>query len=782
MFCGKCGSQILQGARFCTRCGTPVEKYAAWTAPLQKPAKQAPIQQPEDQEPIQQPEDQAPIQQPAEQAPIQQPEDQEPIQQPEDQEPIQQSEDQEPIQQPAKQAPIPKPEEQADIFGMDEPYVMEKKSDRSKKHSHNALIIAIIAVVVVVFLGVAAFIGFKVILPAVSNNSNQMVYLKDNKLYYLKDMSNPDKAIEVDTIRDMDYLVGAEFSEDGKYLYYYSEEHDNGYALNRIKISKLKANRSSEKYIEEIASNVKNYYLSSNNTLYYRDKKNQLIRYKNGKEMDLKKDVEQFYISKDNKTLYYESGEQNDYEIGSIDLSKGTDTKIDSDIADVYLIDTEGFFVYTKNQKDDTEDLYVTDANQEPFCLAEGILEVLDVDTASGTVYYEYGFNTEKSLYDYVNDTENDSDSEVKEPEIKDALTEVSEDDVFNAVMDDSDKEKYLTGKKKDKKKYYNKLPFDEEYQMYFAFGIDTFDAYYYDKSTKKWFVYDEDKYEAAYEQYMENASRADLRQQLKEATYSFLTGKICSASESQAEKVLCEDVSNLSWIAADENIIIYEKRENEIEKINLDDVEFPSDVYEYLDAQQQDTYYVIGSGPEQKLDIEDNVYVSSCDGSAITLFARDDNNTLYYGNLSGDASGTFDKIDDDVVEGSATWVDHVLYYLKDMSSDGEATICKFEDGNSTVIRKDVHSVISVTSDSELLEYSDELKLYDMSGGDTEIAKDVDSYTYLSKNKILYMSNDDLYLYTPSEDKLKIAKNVLGYSTYSEQWGESELVYGIYGY
>ena len=724
MLCRKCGNQLVPGARFCTECGTPIESLKEQQVQAVEPTTEQALAEETLTEQAWMEELLTTEQTLTEETLTEQAwmEELPTTEQAQTKEPT--------TEQMQAEEPVPYVQQGGNeayyTFDMDEPYIMDQKSVRGKKLSINALTIAISATVAVVFLGIVVFLGFKGIFPFVSNNSDQMVYLKEDKLYYLKDMGKPDRAIELDRIRDMGDLIEAEFSRDGKYLYYYSKEEDNGYTLNRIKVSKLKGNRRSEKDIEEIASHVKSYYLADNNTLYYRDKKNHLFRYKNGEETDLKKDIELFYISKDNKMLYYEAGDLNDYEIGSIDLKTGTETEIDCEIETVYSMNPEGFFVYTKSQKDDAEDLYVADGNRAPVCLAEGIYNILDIDTDSKIIYYEYRTDTDKALYDYVKDTADDTNLVVQEPEIQDALREVSEEDVFNAVMDDAAKKKYLTGKKKDKKKFYKKLLFDEEFQMYFTFGIETLDAYYYDKSAKKWYIYDAEQYAATFEQYEIDANIANLRENLKKETYSFATYTICSASEEQNEKVLCENVSNPSLTIGDEVVILYQKKSGEIAKLNLDDVESVWDVSAYLDEQydkEQDTYYLIGSGQEQKLDVKENVSISSCDGSVFTIFASD-NNTLYYGMISGDKLDAFEKIDDDVVGESVTWVDHVLYYLKALDEDGFATACKYENGKSNVIRKDVHPAIYVTSDSGLIECSDDLQLYDMSGIATKIAKD----------------------------------------------------------
>lgn len=633
---------------------------------------------------------------------------------------------------------------------------------------------------VILILGVAALVGVKAVLPKLDDGSKQMVYLTDERLYYLKDMNKPDKAVEVDRVRNLDGIYNVSFSEDGTYLYYYSEvdTDDDVYTLSRIKVSKLKPNKNHDKYIEEVAADVKYYGLGNKNTIYYEDRKGRLICNKNGKETELVRDAYRYYLNEDKNVIYYVTRDDDQYEVGSVNISNGKDTVIDSGIDYVETVTEEGLFVYNKD-----DDLYVVWDTKDPVCIAKGISDILYVDDESGTVYYEYQIEEEKMLYDYVNDTYATEDDKIKEPEVRDGLVEISESEAFDAVMTDSMREEYLTGKKKDKKQYYDNLSYDEDMQMYYDFGVSTYDSYYYDDTAQKWYRYDESKYDEAYEKYASVEDRIELREELKNNTHTIYENKVCSASIKQSERVLCDGVQNV-LVSSEGKLLLYGKIADELAKINMDDIEDADDVEAYLNETQSeatDLYYILNSGEEQKLELDGSVFISSVDGSNVVFSKYDDDKmALYLSQIKGDKLSTPTEVEKDVLYGASLWMNGVLYYYINYDSDDDvADICTYKDGKSSTIKKNVSISTRVSSDDRLVENDKDLKLYDMSGNETRVAKDVSSFSYLSRKQILYMSDDDLFLYTGSDQNIKIAKNVDSYITYLELQMKQEDLHGI---
>lgn len=661
----------------------------------------------------------------------------------------------------------------------------------SLPHTGNSITIIILGVCVVLALVLAIFLGVKVIGPMLDDGSKQMIYLEDDELYYLKNMNKPDKAIEVDRLYDMKYLTGAQFSEDGKYLYYYSEcDDDYNFTLNRVKLSKLKANSKNDKYVEEIASDVQSYILSDNNVIYYLDDNNSLIQYKNGKEKILEKEVGAYTFSEDNSKIFYTIEDDDELTFCSVNVSNGKTKEMDDGIAEFNSFGIGKYYIYTKSAGDETSDVYVTDGAKEPVCVAKDVYAILNADTDTGLVYYETEETVEKKLYDFVNDTAAEEDAKIKEPERKDALVEVSEDKALETCISEYMKDEYMTGKAKDLQKYYDNLSYDEDMQMYYDYSKETYDDYYYDATAKKWYVYDSDVYDEAWDKFSAIEDRVELREDLQEETYTSRSYTVYSASMSQKEKEICSGVESVS-VDIENKLVMYSKISDEAAKLDIMDIEYVGDVTEYLDeagSASGEKYYKIGDSDEQSLDLDGNVYVvdSSEKGKIILAQykeAADENCALVYMEVAGGKLANGKEITDESYSGSCRWVNGVLYYLEEYDEDKEvATLCEYKNGKSKVVLEDVSPYVSVTTDSRILEWKDDLALYDMSGESVKIANDVQSYSYLAKDKIVYIANDDLYLYTGSKEEVRIAKDVSGYVIYVEQCGEDEKEYSIANY
>ena len=661
-----------------------------------------------------------------------------------------------------------------------------RKKEVAISQKTNPFTVVIIFAVIAIFAG-AIFLGIKLIGPMFDKRMDQMVYVQDEELYYLKDMSKPEKAIEIDKLRDIDWLYSSEFSQDGKYLFYYSEcDDDNYYTLSRVNLTKLKANKDNDKYIEEIASDVQSYTISENDTIYYLDDKDSLVQYKNGKETVLEKDVQYFLLSEDKKTIFYYIYDDEKYEFASVNTSNGKITKIDDDILEFSSFSENGYFVYIKSNKEDTVDIYVSDGLKQTNCVAENVYSVLTFDDSTGMVYYQTMEETEKPLYDFVDDTASESDAKIAEPDYKEGLVEVSEEEAFDACMSDWMREEYLTGKKKDLKKYYENLDYNEDFQMYYDYDIDTYENYYYDDSAQQWYFYDYDKYEEAYDKFAAISDRVYLRENLKEEEYTIRNYSVYGVSINQKAKEICTGVQSAS-VDIKNNLVLYSKAAEDFAKIDIMDIDYTDDVIEYLDENLDtsgDTYYRIGNGQEQKLDVEGYVYcVCASEDGKVVLGQYDDELTLYYTEVKNGKMSTSEKIAKDVVGESGQWIDGAFYYINDYDADDEyGTLYKYENGKSTKIATKMSLSTFVTSDSRIITMDDDLLLYDMSGESKKIAKDVENYSYLSKDKIVYESKDDLYLYTNKEDKIRIAKDVQDYSIYIECINEDEKEYNVAGY
>ncbi len=700
------------------------------------------------------------------------------------------------------------------------------------------------------------------------DTSRQMVYLENEKLYYLKDMTKPDKAIQVARIMDMEELEGAAFDSDGKYLYYYSdvnkktvkaydddeeeyyEYEEYSYTLSRIKVSKLKENGSHDKYVERIADGVTEYHLEDNGVIYYTDYKNRIIRYEDGKETDLKKDVKEYHIDEEKNVMFYSEAvsqgydEDDLYSIGYVNMETGEDVQIDKDINNIYSFSDKGYYVYWKHgenqsashyndddydedvydQSEDLDeingasdeiadadveedyvaesvyegdsggDIYVADGLNEPVRIAKDAYTILSVND-DGVVYYEYEKNRQRRLYEFVNDTHAEEDEGYKEPEVRDCLVPMSEDEVFAIIMTDGMKEEYLTGKKKDKNKFYDMLEYDDVTELYYYCEYfydmeseedETF--YYYDKDEKQWYLYDTNKYEELESAYEDAFDRIELRRYLKTQSLNSYEYDVCRASASLDEEIVAERVSDAS-VDMDGKVIMYSRENAETSKTDIEsllDTWFGREstgVYDFLQNKysgRYERYYRIDLGEEQKSEDYGDIYVSSFNDNSV-VFAQMDGEkyNLYYSEITDGSLTEFKQITDDSYADGSIWIDGTLYYYENNDTAKTISLCKYENGESTVVRENTGFSLGITSDSMLIQKDTDLEMYDMSGQTIRIARDVSDYTYLSRNLILYTSDGDLYLYTPDDSKLKVTNDISGYLIYMEQKGEREKVYKV---
>lgn len=745
MFCRSCGAEIAPGAKFCAKCGTPVVEAPS---SIQDAGVQIPVTDKKENS----------------------------------------------VNQKVQ------PAEAVSAVGGLPPLVIEdpkKTGPANSSSTSNALTIVIVAVIVLVVIGLAVLIGIKVVIPMLDKGEKQMVYMEDGDLYYLKDMTKPDKAIKVDSTRDMSYAA-AKFSEDGKYLYYYSEYDDSNYTytLNCVKLSKLKKSGDNDKYIEKIASDVESYEIADSGAVYYLDSDRKLIEYKNGKEKALQKHVDSYVFSKDQSMIYCDVSDGSDSSSGElcvVDIAKGESKTIDDEIDGFSLFYSSNDFIvyykYTGDAEYEEMDVYAVKGDKEPVCVVEDAWYVLEVDAENETIYYEKKNSSDKTLYDFVNDSKATEDEGVTEPVLRDALVEVSEDDALNACLSEYEQEEYLTGKKKDLKKYYEQMYYDDSEDLYYDYSEDYYDTYYYDEGSSKWYMYDSDLYDEKYDAYYAVADRINLRESLQESVYTVNEYDLYSVSLDQKAKEICTGASSIS-VSAKDKLAIYKKAGENIEKKDITEIESTGDIYDYLDTQYQEsktTYYRIGTGEEQVLEVEGDVYVADNSGDGkLVLSGYDstgenyDEYIYYYCEVGDKKLSKLEQITDEGYGGAVKWLDGTLYYLSEYDSEeAVADVYRYKNGKSEKVLEEVSTTVAITEDGNYITSDGDLLLYNSSGKDERIAKDVLGYSYLAKDKIVYTADDDLYLFDGKEE-IRIVKDVQGYVIYIQQMGKDVADYRLY--
>ena len=425
MVCSKCGQQVQDGNLFCTYCGTKVIQPVYNQAQQQSVQPQQYNQQPQPsvqpQQYNQQPQPSVQPQQSFQQQYNQQPQPSVQPQQYNQPQPQQYAQQQQYGQQQSFQ-PQQNVQPQPAANGKKSKAPKPPKAPGAK--NKKPLIIGLIAggvllVALAVFLCIKLFGG--------GSGDNAYAYITDDELYLVKDI-NKAKPIEIcKTKSDTAYYTSVQFGPKGEYLYFFtkvSSDKDDEYSyygnLNRIKISKIKANGDNEKYIENIASNVDMYtQLIDDNTIAYNDSNDNLYIFDGRESTKIDKNVYSYYVTDDDKYIIYSKYEDSSdfvYDLYFVNKNKPDEKqKLASNIS--YLLDTssiDNIMYETYDEEEYYYTLYTVDSKGNSQKLGE-----------DGNTYYysEDGINYDKkyisacngdtiSLYDFVDDNDDDEDKD----------------------------------------------------------------------------------------------------------------------------------------------------------------------------------------------------------------------------------------------------------------------------------------------------------------------------------------------------------------------------------
>lgn len=611
-----------------------------------------------------------------------------------------------------------------------------------------------------------------------AGTDNQVVYYKEGALYYtpnVKKESEPlvisDVKFESDEYESPNYVI----TEDGKYLYFYNRiKEDYVGSLCRVKLSKLKKDaRKNEGYIEEIDSNVSGYMvLEDSEKLVYKKASGRLIYLDKSREKEIDSSVRGYVVNQEKQEIVYttESGEEL-LDLCVYDMEKDKITKLAKDISE-YLIDWDGrlnteFFVYTRTDGE-KQFLYEGSIQGEEKEISDQAGAALSYDSESKSVYYTVKRTETKSLYDYVDDTEAESDAGVSEPDRRDFLTETTE----QAAVSSDDYQYYFVEYPEDASYFYGYLDFDSDMNMYSYYNDDDYEnnqnyIYYYDDLRRKWYSYDMKGYEAAAEQYENRKERLELREELKEETFEREVLDLYYYAQGEKPVLIAENVAADCVCSAKNRMAFYKKSDEISVRIPISEIYSTGDVLSEL-AEVEETrgdVFCFAGGEEQSLKedmVLENVSFSE-DGSSFALFSSDSKAVLC------DAEkGKIEKkkVLDHVNGGS--WMENTFYYMEGAEEDRD--LCKYENGETARIVRNIRDA-SMSRDRNWMvmkDYRDgegtlELCTEEGEGIRISSAAESGSYAYLDKDCILYKKDEDLYVYTGSGEDRRIDRNVLTY-------------------
>ena len=635
--------------------------------------------------------------------------------------------------------------------------VPEMETDKKKKTRTRLIGVAAVAVVV----AAVGFGGFKVWNVMNPQLDKQMIYAKDGRLYFTPNVSKEKDPVEIYNAHDNETSYEIKYTKNQKYAFFLTDSEDEQ-RLYRVNTQKLTSNESkNDKYIEEIDSGVTDFsVLGSDRILYYRDSNSgRELNFYDGKDTkEIDSEVKAQYHS--GNVVYYlrDEGDDYNYELYYYNLKTGKHGDIDEciEVADY----NENEILYSVSDGD-TCDIYKAKPGSEGTKIVSDVASDWTGNLDAGVISYKREITESKSYYDFVNDPYAAEDANATEPQMDDYLTEVDPEDVldsyaYNNYLDDRS---YF---------YSNDTSMDSitinDTSYYSCYSNSNV---YYNYDNDDFYLYDEDAYSEAYDDYYAAGNRDDLRDALKDLTFDSTSYDLYLYTSKGGEKKIAESILPIDSDPVNQ-IFLYRKAQDlGDEKVcSIDDLYDASDVENYIyNSDNDSSVYVNINGKEQDMKMTSVSMNCSEDGKTVMVVDQsdEDSNELIAYKKKGDSLEKIGTVEKDYTTGS--WYGNDYYYFDDNND-----FYIYSNGKSKKIAKDV-KVAELEDDGNFMVFdvdssyeSSDLKVLK---GDEQIGKirDVGYYgaTYVDKNCIVYITNDgDLNVYD-GEDSRKIDRDVYRY-------------------
>ena len=635
--------------------------------------------------------------------------------------------------------------------------VPEMETDKKKKTRTRLIGVAAVAVVV----AAVGFGGFKVWNAMNPQLDKQMIYAKDGRLYFTPNVSKEKDPVEIYNAHDNETSFEIKYTKNQKYAFFLTDSEDEQ-RLYRVNTQKLTSNESkNDKYIEEIDSGVTDFsVLGSDRILYYRDSNSgQELNFYDGKDTkEIDSEVKAQYHS--GNVVYYlrDEGDDYNYELYYYNLKTGKHGDIDEciEVADY----NENEILYSVSDGD-TCDIYKAKPGSEGTKIVSDVASDWTGNLDAGVISYKREITESKSYYDFVNDPYAAEDANATEPQMDDYLTEVDPEDVldsyaYNNYLDDRS---YF---------YSNDTSMDSitinDTSYYSCYSNSNV---YYNYDNDDFYLYDEEAYSEAYDDYYAAGNRDDLRDALKDLTFDSTSYDLYLYTSKGGEKKIAESILPIDSDPVNQ-IFLYRKAQDlGDEKVcSIDDLYDASDVENYIyNSDNDSSVYVNINGKEQDMKMTSVSMNCSEDGKTVMVVDQsdEDSNELIAYKKKGGSLEKIGTVEKDYTTGS--WYGNDYYYF-----DDNHDFYIYSNGKSKKIAKDV-KVAELEDDGNFMVFdvdssyeSSDLKVLK---GDEQIGKirDVGYYgaTYVDKNCIVYITNDgDLNVYD-GEDSRKIDRDVYRY-------------------
>ena len=292
-----------------------------------------------------------------------------------------------------------------------------KQSESSSPKRGLKRLVGIGLVIVSIFL-LVFLVG--VLLGHSKGEQNAYAILTDGKYELFQD-TNKGTTIEIASSKSYDDTAELlTFSPDGKYVYYYSryDEYTETGSLYRAEYAKLKRDSNkNDRYIELIAPNVRTgIEFLKNGSVIFQNEDDSLYCYNGEKVVLIAKSVTFYQLDQSNRMIYEAKSSNGARELYGINTDKLEEKNKLASGYDI-ICDRGDFDHISFIKKDDSNRtiLYVVGFGKK----AERIEDNVTVLAAKNGMIYFTKAEKSLSLYDYVEDTYQESDKNITEPDIE---------------------------------------------------------------------------------------------------------------------------------------------------------------------------------------------------------------------------------------------------------------------------------------------------------------------------------------------------------------------------
>jgi hypothetical protein len=682
-----------------------------------------------------------------------------------------------------------------------QPVYQQPAPKKSKKGLVAVLVAVIVLLVALAATAVAIFFSF-FYKKTTDSSDRQLSYVKNEKLYYVKDVSKDGDPIVVSSVKNAEDYTGSglsgTFSADGTYLYFYSKvESSTSGKLCRVEVSKLKNDEDkNEDLIEELANGVTSYTLLDNDRFIYEDDSSELYYYDGEDKNKITSGVGSYYLGEDDSvyfTILDISDEWSEsYQFGRYSIADDKTATLIDNFSYIVEETQDGWFYAVYDNEDYLYDLYYSTKDGDRELVASDTYNIVGATAADSTVYYVTERTETICSYDLVNDPYAEEDAGITQPSALDYMTKCTEYD----AMSDGDRE-YYGEYPEDIDYFYNWLYEDYSYDTgmlyYYSYHVDEDDNYiygyyFYDESADQWYAFDEEAYYDAYEAYYEVADRVDLRQALQEENTDITFYDLNAWTKNGGQSAVAFGISPYTATLVGESGIVAYRKYGELGKIDWPEdaygTWFVSDyIYECMyDGDEQ--YFYSYNGTENEWNDEwgslsDGIsFDSSSDGKYVmgftyTLDSEYDDVPEISMNIYEVNDGKLSLLESGIsVSGWGIWQEDNYYYFE-LDSEDTGNLCCFADGKTKTVLKNISNMQVRHYDSgSYTTYADytyddggTLKLFSEDGDSTKIASGVSRYCYIEDGLIVYLSDEKLYVYRgEDEDKSKVDGSVTSFT------------------